>query len=145
MDRIVELEIPARPEFVSVVRMALGALAGVRPGLTYERADDLRIVVSEACSSAVEAIRRNDGDATGRPARLRVRAVDGSKSLEIRITAPAGAFESAFPATEPDGDGDLTFRIALIRALVDDVELATSPTGESELRLVLHREEPEES
>ena len=32
MDRVVELEIPARPEFVGVARMAVGALAGIRPG-----------------------------------------------------------------------------------------------------------------
>ncbi len=80
MDRVVELEIPARPEFVGIARMAVGALAGVRPGLAYERIDDLRIVVSEACTSAIEGL-----DAGSR---LRLRCIDGPKTLEVRIEAP---------------------------------------------------------
>ncbi len=69
MDRVVELEIPARPEFVAIARMAVGALAGVRPGLAYERIDDLRIVVSEACTSAIEGL---DAGSV-----LRLRCLDG--------------------------------------------------------------------
>ena len=131
MDRIVELEIPARPEFVGIARMAVGALAGIRPGLAYERIDDLRIVVSEACTSAIEGLEESD--------HLKVRCVDGPKTLEVRIEAPGPAFESAFPSTEPEPDPDENFRISLIRALVDDAELR-STDGRTELCLVLHRE-----
>ena len=133
MDRIVELEIPARPEFVGIARMAVGALAGVRPGLAYERIDDLRIVVSEACTAAIEVL--------GREGSLRLRCIDGPKTLEVRIEAPAAAFESAFAAGSPDGpepEPD-SFRIALIRALVDDAEVRSGPGG-TELCLILHRD-----
>jgi len=130
MERVVQLEIPARPEFVGIARMAVGALAGIRPGLAYERIDDLRIVVSEACTSAIEAL-----DQVGS---LCLRCVDGAKTLEIRIEAPGKAFEGAFPGSDPSADVD-NFRISLIRALVDDAELRTSPRG-TELCLVLHRE-----
>jgi len=127
---VVELEIPARPEFVGIARMAVGALAGIRPGLAYERIDDLRIVVSEACTSAIEMLSA-DGS-------LRLRCIDGPKTLEIRIDAPGAAFEGAFPAGEAEADDD-NFRISLIRALVDDAELRTSP-DRTELCLVMHRE-----
>jgi anti-sigma regulatory factor (Ser/Thr protein kinase) len=130
MDRVVELEIPARPEFVGIARMAVGALAGIRPGLAYERIDDLRIVVSEACTSAIEALEK-DGV-------LRLRCIDGPKSLEVRIEAPGSAFESPFPINEPEPDSD-NFRISLIRALVDDADLRSSPDG-TELCLLMHRE-----
>lgn len=130
MDRVVELEIPARPEFVGIARMAVGALAGIRPGLAYERIDDLRIVVSEACTSAIEGL--DDGGV------LKLRCVDGPKSLEVRIEAPGSVFESAFPIHEPEPDAD-NFRISLIRALVDDADLKSSP-GATELCLVMHRE-----
>jgi anti-sigma regulatory factor (Ser/Thr protein kinase) len=130
MERIIELEIPARPEFVGIARMAVGALAGIRPGLAYERIDDLRIVVSEACTSAIEDL--DDSD------QLRLRCIDGPKTLEIRIEAPASAFESAFPTRDQDPESD-SFRISLIRALVDDAEVRT--TGDrTELCLVMHRE-----
>jgi len=132
MDRVVELEIPARPEFVGIARMAVGALAGIRPGLAYERIDDLRIVVSEACTSAIEGL--DDG------AVLRLRCIDGPKALEVRIEAPGTTFESAFPIheheVEPEPDN---FRISLIRALVDDADLRSS-AERTELCLVMHRE-----
>jgi anti-sigma regulatory factor (Ser/Thr protein kinase) len=130
MDRVVELEIPARPEFVGIARMAVGALAGIRPGLAYERIDDLRIVVSEACTSAIEGL-----DETSV---LKLRCVDGPKSLEVRIEAPGSVFESAFPMNEPEPGAD-NFRISLIRALVDDADLKASPER-TELCLIMHRD-----
>jgi len=130
MDRIVELEIPARPEFVGIARMAVGALAGIRPGLAYERIDDLRIVVSEACTSAIEGL--EEGGV------LRLRCIDGPKSLEVRIEAPGTVFEADFPISEPEPDTE-NFRISLIRALVDDADLRSSPER-TELCLVMHRE-----
>jgi anti-sigma regulatory factor (Ser/Thr protein kinase) len=130
MDRVVELEIPARPEFVGIARMAVGALAGIRPGLAYERIDDLRIVVSEACTSAIEGLDESSV--------LKLRCVDGPKSLEVRIEAPGSVFESAFPINEPEPEAD-NFRISLIRALVDDADLKASPER-TELCLIMHRE-----
>jgi serine/threonine-protein kinase RsbW len=137
-DRVVELEIPARPEFVGVARMAVGALAGIRPGLAYERIDDLRIVVSEACTSAIEMLAHHPAPSGDGPPNLRLRCIDGPKTLEIRIEAPGSAFDSAFPASDPEPDVD-TFRISLIRALVDDAELRSTPGG-TELCLTLHRD-----
>jgi anti-sigma regulatory factor (Ser/Thr protein kinase) len=130
MDRVVELEIPARPEFVGIARMAVGALAGIRPGLAYERIDDLRIVVSEACTSAIEGLDESSV--------LKLRCVDGPKSLEVRIEAPGSVFESAFPINEPEPEVD-NFRISLIRALVDDADLKASPER-TELCLIMHRD-----
>lgn len=130
MDRVVELEIPARPEFVGIARMAVGALAGIRPGLAYERIDDLRIVVSEACTSAIEGLEETSV--------LKLRCVDGPKALEIRIEAPGSVFESAFPISEPEPEAD-NFRISLIRALVDDADLKSSPER-TELCLIMHRD-----
>jgi anti-sigma regulatory factor (Ser/Thr protein kinase) len=130
LDHVVELEIPARPEYVGIARMAVGALAGIRPGLAFERIDDLRIVVSEACTSAIEMM--PDGG------NLHLRCIDGPKTLEVRIDAPGAAFEGALPAGDPDPESDDNFRISLIRALVDDAELRTSPE-KTELCLVMHR------
>ncbi len=139
MTEVVELEIPARAEFVGIARMAVSALAGVRPGLQYERVDDLRIVVSEACTSAIEA-------AGERAGRVTVRCFDSAEQLEVRIEAAAGAFDAAMgPGSVEVGPeagvarGSEEFRISLIRALVDDVEVRPSPAG-TELRLLVLRQ-----
>jgi serine/threonine-protein kinase RsbW len=48
----VELEVPARPEYVGVVRLALASL-GRLAGLDEATVDDLKIAVSEAATSAM--------------------------------------------------------------------------------------------
>ena len=131
MDRVVELEIPARPEFVGIARMAVGALAGIRPGLAYERIDDLRIVVSEACTSAIEGL--EDGR---RPASALHRRPEDAR--DPHRSARLGVRERLFRSTRPNPTPD-NFRISLIRALVDDADLRSSPER-TELCLVMHRE-----
>ncbi|MDQ3943779.1 MAG: ATP-binding protein [Actinomycetota bacterium] len=134
MTEVVELEIPALPEFVGIARMAVAALAGVRPGLEYDRVDDLRIVVSEACTSAIEAYSATAGAPL---ARVRLHCHDGPERLEVAIAGPAGAFDSAVAG--PDVEEDSGFRISLIRALVDEADVQATAAG-SELRLVVHRQ-----
>lgn len=123
--QLVEIEIPGRPEFVAVARMAVSALAGLRPGLTYERIEDLRIVISEVCTSAIES------GAT----RLHLRCLDDVDRLEIQVDGPAGTFDGA---VEDGGNGE-DFRFSLVRALVDEAELRAGPAG-TELCLILKRD-----
>jgi serine/threonine-protein kinase RsbW len=132
VNQVVELEIPALPEFVGIARMAVAALAGVRPGLDYDRVDDLRIVVSEACTSAIEAF---SGSISKGP-RLRLRCQDGPDRLEVAIAGPPGAFDSTVADADTEDAG---FRISLIRALVDEADVQPTAAG-SELRLVLFRQ-----
>jgi len=132
---VVELEIPARPEFVGIARMFVSALAGVRPGLAYERVDDLRIVVSEACTGAIEAMTADGDDGDG--CRLVLRCSDGPERLEVCIAGPAGAFEATVPGEGDDAEEE--FRISLIRALVDDVQVRPLSAG-MELCLAMERE-----
>lgn len=50
-DRI-EIALPARPEYVAVVRLATAGLAG-RTGLSFDDAEDLKLVLGEACNVAI--------------------------------------------------------------------------------------------
>jgi anti-sigma regulatory factor (Ser/Thr protein kinase) len=131
--QLVELEIPALPEFVGIARMAVAALAGVRPGLDYDRVDDLRIVVSEACTSAIEHFGTSGSES---PGRVRLSCEDGPDRLAVSIAGPAGAFDAAL--ADGADDEHAGFRISLIRALVDEADVQTTASG-SELRLILHR------
>jgi serine/threonine-protein kinase RsbW len=49
----IELKIPAKPEYVAVIRLTLSGIAN-RMGFSYEDLDDLKIAVSEACTNAVQ-------------------------------------------------------------------------------------------
>src|SRR5687768_14855367 len=102
MAETVELELPARPEFVGIARMAVAALAGIRPGLAYERIDDLKIVVSEAFTGAIEHM-----DEPGwADARLLLSCRDGDDALEVCVIGPAGVFGAVLDAVAGRDDAD---------------------------------------
>ncbi|MBY0099564.1 anti-sigma B factor RsbW [Mesobacillus maritimus] len=49
----VEMKIPAKPEFVGVIRLTLSGIAS-RMGFSYDEIEDLKIATSEACTNAVQ-------------------------------------------------------------------------------------------
>jgi len=56
----VEMKIPAKPEFVGVIRLTLSGIAS-RMGFSYDEIEDLKIATSEACTNAVQhAYRKNE-------------------------------------------------------------------------------------
>ncbi|MEH7442255.1 anti-sigma B factor RsbW [Heyndrickxia sp. MSNUG] len=56
----IEMKIPAKPEFVGVIRLTLSGIAS-RMGFSYDEIEDLKIATSEACTNAVQhAYKNND-------------------------------------------------------------------------------------
>ena len=51
--RSVRLTIPARPEYITLGRLALTAIAGVRQ-LSDETLHDLKLALTEACTNSVK-------------------------------------------------------------------------------------------
>jgi len=49
----IEIKIPAKPDYVGVIRLTLSGIAS-RIGFTYEEIEDIKIAVSEACTNAVQ-------------------------------------------------------------------------------------------
>jgi serine/threonine-protein kinase RsbW len=49
----VEMKIPAKPEYVGVIRLTISGIAS-RMGYTYEEIEDIKIAVSEAATNAVQ-------------------------------------------------------------------------------------------
>jgi serine/threonine-protein kinase RsbW len=134
---VIELEIPARAEFVALARLVVSALAASDSNLADERIDDLKLAVSEACTNAIEA-----NDAAGSDERVLVRCRAGDEALEVCVEDRGQGFDpSELPDHPPVTDPDrLKFErglgIPLIRALVDEVEF--SPTGHgTAVRLVM--------
>jgi serine/threonine-protein kinase RsbW len=125
------LTIPARPEYITLGRLALTAIAGVRP-LSDETLHDLKLALTEACTNSVK-------HAYG----------DGGGSVDIvyelhgdRLAVEVGDAGSGFsPGGGRGGNGDDELEegglgIEIIRALTDEVEIAERPGGGSRLRFV---------
>jgi serine/threonine-protein kinase RsbW len=129
---LVELEVPARAEFVALARVVVATIASSRWGLEAERVDDLRLAVSEACTNAIEAHR-----AAAAESPVVVRVWENGDQLGVSIEDHGRGFDpDALPAHPPVTDPDrLNFErglgIPLMRRLVDDVQFAPSPSGTS--------------
>ena len=132
MDDAIELEIPARPEYVALARLVVSSLASTRRDLADDRIDDLKVAVSEACTNAIEAHHSAPTDDG-----VIVRCIEHEDRLEIRIDDRGRGFDpEALPEHPPVTDPDrLNFErglgIPLIRTLVDEVTIDSSGNGTS--------------
>jgi len=134
---VIELEIPARAEFVALARLVVSALASSDSNLADERIDDLKLAVSEACTNAIEA-----HDAAGSSEQVLVRCRAGAATLEVCVEDRGHGFDPAGlpdhpPVTDPDRlKYERGLGIPLIKALVDEVQF--NPTDEgTAVRLVM--------
>ena len=133
----IELEIPARPEYVGLVRLVVSSLASSRRTLADDRVDDLKLALSEACTNAIEAH-------AGLPAdeRVRVRWSEGDDRLEVHVEDRGPGFDPGSlpehpPVTDPERlNFERGLGIPLIRSLVDEVAFAPAERGMS-VRLVM--------
>ena len=128
--RSVRLTIPAKPEYITLGRLALTAIAGVRP-LSDETLHDLKLALTEACTNSVkhayeDGIGSVDIVYELLPDRLAVEVGDAGSGFEPRPAVGNGADDLA--------EGGLG--IAIIRALTDEVEIAKREGGGSRLRFV---------
>jgi serine/threonine-protein kinase RsbW len=128
--RSVRLTIPAKPEYITLGRLALTAIAGVRP-VSDEALHDLKLALTEACTNSVKHAYGTNG----------VGSVDiVYELLADRLAVEVGDAGSGFdPSGRVDGEDELEeggLGIAIIRALTDEVEIGEREGGGSRLRFV---------
>lgn len=130
MERVLELQIPASPEFIAIVRLVVSSMVTARRALSDDRIDDLKLAVSEACTNAIEA-----HDAATSDQVVTVRFLEDDDRVEVHIEDHGRGFDpAAIPTHPPVTDPDrLNFErglgIRLIRTLVDDVAFDSSEAG----------------
>lgn len=121
--RSVRLRIPAKPEYITLVRLALSGLSRLRP-LDEETLGDLKLAVTEACSNSVR-----HGYGEGRAGTVEV-------SYELRPDRLVVEVEDDGPGFDPDRAGDSAdglaeggLGIAIIRAVADEFEAGERAQG----------------
>jgi serine/threonine-protein kinase RsbW len=129
--RSVRLTIPARPEYITLGRLALTALAGVRP-VSDEELYDLKLALTEACTNSVRHAYEN-----GREGNVEIVYELQPDRLVIEVGDEGGGFE---PLENGNGhEGELEeggLGIEIIRAIADEVEFGPRKEGGSRLRFV---------
>ena len=148
MGEVVELEIPARPEYLALARLLVAAAVAGDPLFPEDRLDDLRLAVSEACTNAMEAqarasVSRAERNGTMVELPIQIRCQLDVEQVEVEVTDHGEGFDPAAlsdhpPVTDPARlDYERGLGIPLIRILTDEVEFTPSPTG-TRVRMVLY-------
>jgi serine/threonine-protein kinase RsbW len=130
-DRAVRLTIPAKAEYITLGRLALTAIARVRP-LPEETLSDLKLALTEACTNSVRHAYQE-----GRTGVVEILYQLEPDRLVVEIIDEGAGFKP--DEVEPEGNGDLSeggLGIAIIRAVADEVEINERETGGSRLRFV---------
>lgn len=137
---VVELAIPARPAYLSLVRMVVDAAVGaLTPGLGGARLDDLKLAVTEACSNAIEA-----HQAAASEASVLIRCHMDDSTVTVEVADRGGGFDPSQIASMPAATdpGRLTHEsglgIPLMRTLADRLSFTPAPNGTT-VRLTVYR------
>jgi Histidine kinase-like ATPase domain len=104
----VTLEVPARPEYLHLVRLNASGLAS-RQGFSYDEVEDIRLAIDELCFTLIGT--------AGREGTVRVTYLDAGDGLEVD---GVGSFGDADP---PHG-GLSGYSRQILSALVDDYSVA---------------------
>ena len=126
--RTVRLTIPAKPEYITLSRLALSGLSRVRP-LTDETLADLKLALTEACSNSVRHAYDEHGGHVSISFELR------GDRLIIEVADDGTGFEPDAASTNGD-DAELSeggLGIAIIRSIADEVEIGGGANGRGSL------------
>jgi anti-sigma regulatory factor (Ser/Thr protein kinase) len=137
---VVELAIPARQAYLSLVRLVVDASVGaLAPGLGSARLDDLKLAVSEACSNAIEA---HEFAPSSEPVVIRCQ-LDHNR-VTVEVADHGGGFDPSgvahLPAATDPGrlDHESGLGIPLMRTLADKLAFVPDRDGTT-VRLTVYR------
>ncbi|WEG12522.1 anti-sigma B factor RsbW [Pullulanibacillus sp. KACC 23026] len=85
---VVELTIPAKKEYVGIVRLATSGVAN-RMGYSYDDIEDIKVAVSEACTNAV-----NHAYKEGEEGQVHIKLLTYENRLEIMVIDHGQSFDA---------------------------------------------------
>jgi serine/threonine-protein kinase RsbW len=128
--REVRLTIPAKPEYITLCRLALTGISRLRP-IADETLGDLKLALTEACSNSVRHAYGDDDGSVEIVYRLH------PDRLEVVVDDDGGGFEPADSVGEAEELAEGGLGIAIIRSIADHLEIGTGADGRgSRLRFV---------
>ncbi len=132
----IRLTIPAKPEYITLGRLALTGIARLRPEpLRQEVLGDLKLALTEACTNSVRHAY------AGREGMVEILYELHDDKLVIEVVDEGEGFDPPIDASSPLVEDELSeggLGIAIIEALADEFEIRERPQGGSFLRFVKH-------
>ena len=110
----VTVTVPARPDFVRLLRTVVASV-GARLDLPYDRIDDLRIAVDEACAQLLATPSQT----------ITMRVTPDASRIVVLVCSDATLDTDGWPP--PDVEESLAWRI--LAGLADEVRFELRPEG----------------
>ena len=133
-DQLVELDIPARAEYLALARLVVAAAADIDPSFVAERIDALRLAVSEAATNAVESYRGSEDE------RIIIRCNLGEEQIAVEVADRGEGFDPddiAEIEEEPLLGREGGFGLPLIQSIADESQILPGPDGTA-VRIVVY-------
>lgn len=127
--RLVRLTIPAKPEYITLCRLALTGLSRLRP-LGDETLADLKLALTEACTNSIKhAYEGGEGV-------VQITYELNGDTLAIEVSDEGRGFDHEPDAAAGDELSEGGLGIAIIQAIADEFEVGPRDGGGSRLRFV---------
>ncbi|WP_078551284.1 anti-sigma B factor RsbW [Bacillus alkalicellulosilyticus] len=122
---LIEMKVPAKPEYVGVIRLTVSGIAN-RIGYSYDEIEDIKIAVAEACTNVVDHAYEEEGlirvSFHVYEDRLEVVVADQGQSFDVEeIRSTMGPVSADAKVTELKEGG---LGLFLISTLMDKVEIS---------------------
>lgn len=131
------LRVPAKSDYVALVRVVLAAAAAIDPESRDDRVDDLRVAVSEAVTNAVES-----HQTAGTDSHIEVRCFTSGHHVEVTVRDRGPGFDPDSVPVVPDAEDpqrmffENGLGLPLMRRLVDKTDIETGDEG-TLIRLII--------
>jgi serine/threonine-protein kinase RsbW len=125
--RSVRLTIPAKPEYITLCRLALTGLSRLRP-LEDETLADLKLALTEACTNSIKHAYDHDEGTVEITYEL------SGDLLTIEVSDEGRGFEHEPGGDDSDELSEGGLGIAIIQAVADEFEVGPREGGGSRLR-----------
>ena len=133
----VELRIPARPEFLCLVRLAVAAVAS-HMNFDVDAIEDIKTGVGEACTNAIQHASAEAADRE-----IEIVCSLQSERLVVEVRDAGAGFDPArcleqvdLDKVSPDDLPDSGFGLLLIKALMDEFDCLSQPGVGTLVRMV---------
>jgi len=128
MNGRVVLEVPAKPEFLLLARLAATSV-GRSAGASEETIADLKLAVTEAVANAVRHAYPEDS-----AGRVTVELTAAAGRLEIAVSDQGrGLRDAEVLQADGRGRGESGMGLSIIRAIADEVDVGAGPDGRGTL------------
>lgn len=118
-DTLVEITIPADPEYLRVVRLLVSGYSSNHP-LPLDEVEDIKVAVSEACNNAIQK-----AESTGAVGSVKISCwIEGTY---IFFKVEDSVQEASGDGFDENADAERGLGFLLIQTLMDEVDVSSTP------------------